>query len=480
MAARQTCRRLLIGRCARAGGAMVVATTLAACGTTGKRAVGGHAHPTAGSGVVEIAFAPWGQWTTAGSHWMNFIKPGMRYFEEKNHGIRVKVVAPGGGGSFATAILAGTAPDVFEDWVLPPYLAQNLVVNLDPYLRRDNLPTSLWSPGQMHSLQTQHGTWFLPCYVHVDVMAINLTDLDNLGVSYPDPAWTYTDAAALYQKATWDKGGKHHFGVALDDMGGRMLGTASSDTRAYAMHIFGGSVMDATRTVCTMDDPRVVKAVTWFDQLYWNKVAGGSNIATNCTFAEFGSNSLPYAFTQYRNTFKWTFFPIPKYPAGRVCFEATDYHAISATSKHIPEAWALLRFLSAEPYWSRYCMKYLLRTPSLVSLWSEYISVVESVAPQAKSVGIKWFIPAAQHWGLAGRTFKYLHPQAISIINGALANALSRKQGVGVAMRSAARQVNALEMSGAAQVKSSVKAQTSIRHHYPTKGPAIGAVQPGQ
>ncbi len=459
----RTGRRFLIGTGARAAGGLVAASMLAACGQGGLGKAGNTAHPTTGSGVVEITFAPWGQWVQAGAHWMNFLKPGMQYFEQHNRGIRVKVVAPGGGGGFATSILAGTAPDVFEDWVLPPYLAQNLVVNLDPYLRRDNLATSLWSPGQMHSLQTQHGTWFLPCYVHVDVMAINLTDLDTLGVSYPDPNWTSAEAAALYRKATWDKNGTHHFGVALDDMGGGMLGTATSDTRAYAMHIYGGSVMDASRTVCTLDDPRVVKAVTWFDQLYWDKVAGGNNIATNCTFAEFGSNNIPYAFTNYRNKFKWTFFPIPRYPAGRVCFEATDYHAISATSKHIPEAWALLRFLAAEPYWSRYCMKYLLRTPSLVSLWHEYVSVVESVAPQAKSVGLKWFIPAAQKWGIAGRTFKYQHPQAMTIINNALASALSRKQGVDLAMRSAAQQVNALQRSAAAQA-----------HHVKGAHPASG------
>ena len=467
-------RRSLLARSASAGLVLGTAGWLTACA-----AGSSSAHRTATSGAIDLTYAPWGQWRNAGAHWQNFVKQGLAHFEQANRGIRVRVVAPGGGGGFAPSIVAGSAPDVFEDWVMPPYLSQKLVLNLEPYLKRDNLPLSLWSPGQMHAMATESGVWFLPCYIHVDTMIINLTDLDNLGISYPDPTWTYVEAESLYRRATWDKGGNHHFGVALNDMGGRMLGTAGSDTRAYALEIFGGSVMDASRTVCTIDDPRVVRAVTWFDQLYWDKVAGGSNIATNCTFAEFGSNSLVTAFTQYRSQFKWTFFPIPRYPAGRKCFEATDYHAINATTKHPDEAWTLLRFLSAEPYWSRYCMRSLMRTPSLISLWPEYVSVVESVAPQARSVQLQWYVSAAQHWGVAGRTFKYEHPQAVQIINDALGAAIDRKEGVNIALRSAAQQVNAIEKDAPALAAAKAKQTARAHRLYPTHGPAIAPVSPG-
>ena len=124
-------------------------------------------------------------------------------------------------------------------------------------------------------------------------------------------------------------------------------------------------------------------------------------------------------------------------------------------------------------------MRSLMRTPSLISLWPEYVSVVESVAPQARSVHLQWYVSAAQHWGVAGRTFKYEHPQAVQIINDALGAAMDRKEGVNIALRSAAQRVNAIEKD--APVLAAAKAKQVARAHrlYPTREPAIAPVSPG-
>ncbi len=436
----------------------------------------------AAANPVILQFAPWGQWTEIGAKWQEFLRPGLEPFAAANPNIRVDVVAPGGGGSFVTPILAGQGPDVFEDWVIPPYLAQNLVLNLQPFLQQDNLNVSLWSPGQIRALSTPGGLWFLPCYVHVDAMAVNLTDLDNLGLPYPSPDWTYEDAAKLYRAATWDKNGQHHYGYGFDiPANGGAIGYGTSDTRAFFLHWFGGSLMDEARTTCTLDAPASVRAVEWLDALVQDKVAtsGGSIYGNGATtFAEVGSNNLPAMLSSWRNNIRWTFFPMPRYPAGQFAFEATDYHAISAATRHPEQAWLLLRFLAADPRWSRYAMRLLLRTPSLLSLWDEYVATVKQVAPPAVGKGVHWFTTAAEQWGVAGRTFRYQQDVAINYINAGLTAAVTRQQSVPLALKTAAQQVNALERAGVSEQRALMAAEASTQATLARVRPGPGTAYP--
>ena len=464
-------RRSLFRGAAAAAGLSTVGV-LAGCSVGNKSAV-----PTKGPAPIVLQYAPWGQWTEVGSDWEKFIQPGIDYFQSQpaNKGIQVQILAPtGGGGKYATEIEGGTGPDVFEDWVLAPYLSPNLVMRLDPFMQQDGIKTSLWSPGQMHALTLEEGTFFLPCYVHVDTMVVNLSNLDAMGLAYPDPEWDYQTAQQAFTNATQTINGQRHAGFS-PDYNGTSLGMSYNDTRAYAMHIFGGSVMDDTRMVCTMDAPETVQAVQWWDQLHWDGIAGPGSITSGATYQEYGSSYLLQAFEQWGTNFKWTFYPVPKYPNGRLSFEATDYHAINAATKHPEQAWLLLKFLAAEPYWSQYCMKYLLRTPSLVSLWDQYVSVVEQVTPLAQKVNVKYYVQAAQQWGLAGRTFKYQHAQAISTINEALSQAMRNVgQDPTTVLTAAAQAVNALESQYAKIAASASGAGSSAASSTSGSGSASG------
>jgi len=312
-------------------------------------------------------------------------------------------------------------------------------------MQEDGLKPTLWSPGQMHALTLDSGTYFLPCYVDVSVMAVNLSNLDAMGLPYPDPDWDYNAAKAAYAAATQTRNGQQYIGLT-SIYNGTFMALATTVTRAYAMHIFGGSVMDDTRLICQMDSPETIKAIQWWDELYWEGIAGSLPITGGATYVEIGANSILTSYEDWGNSFKWTFFPVPKYEAGRISFESTDYHAINAATKYPEQSWMLLKFLAANPYWSRYTMKYLLRPPSLVSLFDEFTSVVEQVTPLAKTTGIQYFTEAAQSWGLAGRTFKYEQGQAMTILNQALTEAMGNKgQDPTTVMTAAAKAVNALE-----------------------------------
>lgn len=465
---------------AGAAGALGVGV-LAACGPTavnaGARSASSAAAPQRGPAPTVIRWAPWGGWPSyGGARWQQFIQPGIAYFESKNPGIKLELVSPGGGGSFLAAILAGSAPDVFQDWAIGPYRAANAVLNLEPYLRRDNIDPSIWSPGQMHAMSDQAGIQFLPCYVHVTTMAVNLSILDQKGLAYPTPDWTYVQAEQLYRACSGVKGKQRTYGASMY-FTGHDLGDPSSMS-SYVFHFFGGSMAAPDRTTCLVGDPRSYQGVQWVETLHHENVlspAARNGDLAHIAFVEAGSAGLPSYLMSWRNNFKWTFFPVPHFPGGQFSFEATDYHAINAGTKHPEEAWTLLRFLSAEPYWSRYAMKYLLRTPSLISLWGEYATVVEQVAPLVKGKGLQYFTDAAQHWGIANTIFKYSQQQVGGIINAQLLKVYNGQASVPLAMRGAGQQVDALESAAG---RLNIQA-AGLAKAFPVQGAKIAAVQPG-
>ena len=192
---------------------------------------------------VVLTFLPWGGWPAyAGPHWPTFIKPAMQHFEAANPGISIKVGTPQGGNTaILSSILAGVGPDVFQDWVMSPYLEASAALDLKPYIQQDNIPMNTWSPGQMRTMTTETGVWALPTYVHVDAYAINLTNLDALGLPYPSPDWTYQDAEKLFRATSFKKGNTQYYGVKT------AYTCTSIGEFAYPCHQWGGAGRCATR-----------------------------------------------------------------------------------------------------------------------------------------------------------------------------------------------------------------------------------------
>jgi ABC-type glycerol-3-phosphate transport system substrate-binding protein len=420
----------------------------------------GSARPTLANSTIHLVWAA--SWQGVGSaslKFPEFAQPVVAQWEAAHPGVQVRVITGSGsnGSSIGqtgtiSSILAGNGPDVFSgccaDW--PAFLDASLFLPLEPFIRQNNIDTSIWSKGHLQALTDPlQGILALPLYDGPVVYVYNQGLLDELGLEYPPPTWTYREAAALFQAATGTVAGQHRYGVYLHFAGGS-LGAPLGNLTTYLLHGFGGSMTDEARTGCMLGQAPAAAAVQWADALYWEGVAGGGALdLAHTAFVEVGSNALPKELQLWENAFKWSFFPVPRYPAGPASFEATDYYAINAATTRPEAAWVLLRFLAADAYWSRYCMHYLLRTPSMVSLWDEYILTVETVAPLAKGKGLHWFVEAARGWGVANRVFRYQHPEAVGLINTALGRAFARTQSVAAALGSVARAVDAMESSAA-------------------------------
>ncbi len=396
---------------------------------------------------VVLTFLPWGGWPAyAGPHWPTFIKPAMQHFEAANPGIRIKVGTPQGGNTaILSAILAGVGPDVFQDWVMSPYLEASAALDLKPYIQQDNIPLSTWSPGQMRTMTTETGIWALPTYVHVDAYAINLTNLDALGLPYPSPDWTYQDAEKLFRATSFKKGNTQYYGVKT------AYTCTSIGEFAYPCHQWGGAVRDATRTKCTVDQPQAYTGLQWYQTLYWDKLATASGtIVQNVTFMEIGSNWVPTQLNTFRNNVKWTYWWAPRFPAGQAQFEADDFYMASAATKNRDAAWLFMKFLTSDPWWQRYNMQYLLRTPGMVSMWDEWVRQVETTAPVSRGKHLSVFKDAAATWGVAPRYFKYNDTAVEPILTNAVADAFNHKGDLVTLLGVAAKQITAQETAAAA------------------------------
>lgn len=467
-----------IGRRGLLRGALLAATA----GALGVAAGGcaARARPQGAGAVTLLKFAPWGGWTGIGQDWTKFIRPPLDSFEQANPGLRIQVMAPVEPGRALPEIIGGTAPDVFSEYDIVPYMEHGgLLVDLAPLLQRDNISTAIWSAGQMTQFYTGSGLWFLPNYLNVAVMAVNLGDLDELGLAYPANDWTSEEALQLFQAATSDRGGKHRYGFSPVFRGLPYKSSGPLPNALYALEIFGGSVIDPTRTRCTLDDPRVVRAAEWWVEMFTNGVATSehSPLASpwRATFVENRNNHLMFDARNWTKQYKWQFMPIPKYPAGQMSWVGSEGYGLSIGAKDREAAWTFLKFLAVDTAWQRYGMKIVLKPPSILSLWPEMTAIMEQVVPGFVGKGLHWYAESAASWARAVPDYKYNPVGVMNVVNAAFADILSGKVSPAAGLRAATRQVNAIQTQGPVLAESA-KASSS---RFPSVGPTVTAVPVG-
>lgn len=473
-----TRRRAL--RAGTAAAAVSAGAALAACASTaaGKSS----AAPSVATPVTELSFMPWWiHWDQTGK---TLLQEQADTFTQTHPGLRLTALpGPQGGGASTTgviaSILSGTGPDVVGDccgaWVT--YTSQGVFANLTPLMKRDNVPISTWAKAQAAALTTSQGQFGLPIYNGPVVFACRLDILDTLGLSYPDPAWTYKDAADLWTRCTgtFQVNGKstHRYGANFwwDAQGWY--------AQSYLLYGFGGAQMDSTRTKCLLNEPGSVAAGNWVYPLLYSKVLGpqtGSLSGGTAAFVTAGGWSIPRNVVNWGSKFKWAYYPVPHWPQGRTTFNNNDFWGLNAQSKNPDAAWEVLKWLTYEDSWQRFCMKVALLAPCKVSLWAEFEAQLQATAPLLVNKGLKWFRDAAEGgYGYPEEFFKYNSSQATNAIGNAMGQIFDQKLAVQAGFAQAANQVNVLEASGATSEVQASKAQAL----FPAKGPVMAKVQAG-
>ncbi len=409
--------------------------------------------------IAEKVILIWSPWRVGwGSGWEALFYEATAPFRAAHPGVDIRVDVSTGTGSgnytgVAAQIIAGSGPDVYSGFTPTPMIEGGYNLNLLPYLKLHAVDTTLFDAGQYAKYVSESGEVFaLPAELSTSAVPVNLGVLDALGLPYPDPEWTYQQAATLWSATTVRSTapGKRRYGFQFWGQKARGLPGdyylrgwgASAAMRNYSAH-------------CGLSTPEALTFAQWWYPLVVDGVMmqGGSPLTfTNqqsvSGFA--GSWQLPtYAGLR---SFKWDFWPQPRWPTGTSSYAGNDYYAVNANTRHPTEAAAFIVWLTTSTDWQRAMMRLQLVIPPTRPFWAEWVDFVRSVAPPLASKRLEAFMVAP----MAGRAFN--HPafaydsnDAYAVIGTYTSQIVAGKLDAVAGFREAARAVDAFETAARTQ-----------------------------
>ncbi len=398
-------------------------------------------------------------------------------FQRQNPGIRLVSAGPMINTSDTTsAILAGSAPDVFPDNNIAPYVESKLALDLTPYMQQDNVNQNLFATSQMAKFAGNGAIYALPSYIGTTVMLVNKGLIGQLGLNLPQPDWTYLQWTDLFRSAAGVVKGQQRYGTSI--FGGVM---------PYTMHGFGASIVSETDpTQPGFDNPAGVAATNWVITLLQDKVAitnGGGQFNTEKLFPQ-GLTVCPMCWIQMLphwvpilEGMDWDFYQMPLWPKQPGTFANSDFWAISAATKVPEAAWALLKFITTGGQYSRLLMRAALFPPNLKSLWPEWVGAVQAVAPPLRGKNLEAFSQyVLTDHAYPGRDFAYFSSQAQGIFGTWIGKILSRQVDVAGGLQQAAQQIRAFEASahGLEAAQSALQQRDSVLAQSLFPDPVLG------
>lgn len=409
-------------------------------------------------------------------------------FNARHRGIRAVWEPSGNMAAVSAAILAGAPAPVSlasccGDWpIIQPFLEP-----LTASLKRDNINPAIWPPKLLAELQQGGQLYGVPVDAAAQAYIYRQDILDELGLSYPDPAWTYLDAQRLWTACTANKGGQQRSGGTIP------FGPAGPFPGLALLAGFGGGYLDAGHTRCLLGAPASIHCGEFAFDLLWSKVCvqgDGTPVPGLATgqvvFSQGADPSLLWAVQHLGTTAKWDFIPYPRWPVRPATVGQSSWYGLNALAPDRELAWELFKFSAVEAAWSRYYMRLTLAPPAQLGLLEEWEAVVRSVAPILARKSLKyWREPAQAGEAYPGFAyFRYQPAQAAAAVAGTWGQIWNRKLGVAQGFRQIAHQVDALEVAGAAEGPPPTAAQRiaqgkAERARFPSRGPQVATVAPG-
>ena len=393
-----------------AGASISAGLVLAGCSTTKVAA-----KPTTNEPHIHLVVAPWsGAPGGTGTVGQKLLLEGLQVWSGQYRNVDVHIV-PGEANPSTTvnSILTGTAPDVFEMWILAPFFDSNLVLPLTDYMKQDGVSTDLWTPSLIPVLTYNGELMGLPAYTNIFAMTVNLSFFDNQGLPRPNPDWTYEDLQALAPHLMTTVNGTKQPGLSI--------GTYSNTigNRTWIYQAFGGGIVDSSGTKSTMSTPNSLAAGTW---LYNDLVLPGYAVESagnlpNIAVLMYGTAAVLPQVTQYSG-FLWDYYPMPAFPVQgatspkstwrTATYQTDDSYLVSAATRHPKHAWDLVRWMCADTYWQKYMFKVFLLAPSLNSLWPEWITTLQSRVQPLQGKNLQVFADATtKGYGFPQQYYKY-------------------------------------------------------------------------
>ncbi len=347
----------------------------------------------------------------------------------------------------ATAIetvVAGTGADVLSGtgYQFPAFLEQNLLLPVSAQIGAADIDLTDFDAGHLHVLnEPPGGLYGLPAYDAPDVVLVNLSLLQSLGMSVPASDWTADSAETLWQQAAGVHGSTRLWGMVVN-------------VQEYFLHLFGGHLMNADGTLCLLDQAPVLQAANWLLALYQSGVV---NVDTSGGTASVLSGQAPFGMSSARNLStvvttmaasgtEWDLLPMPLFPNNaRYTYNNGDWYGINALStKPAAAVWDLFEFIVTDPGFARFMFSVTLVPPNRQSLWDAWVQTVSAVAPILAQKPIQYYVQAMAY-GVCNRRF-HTHPyECDNILQQWIIRMFLGTVSPDLALREATQAINALQ-----------------------------------
>ena len=466
-------------RVAGAAGVVASGAVLAAC------SAGGAASQAAPAVAPQVTVIPFQLWTPSVPTNKTTTQLIQQFtdssFNSKQKGVRATWVGGGGMQTVATSLLAGASnfPWVVAsccgDWpIIQPFLAK-----LDPFFKTDNIdPTTTWQAGQLTRFQQPDGTYGLPEDAASDAYLYRQDILDGLGLAYPDPTWTSTDATNLWTACAGKISGGWRYGV------GCPFGQGTTEGLPTVVAGFGGQFQSQDRTQCLLNSPKAIAAGEYWMNLVWNKIGTGGDGSPvpgifngTCVFTTGAEPTIIQAVEQLGEHTKWDFVPWPSFPAGPVGKLHDNFYGMVTAAPQQELAWELLKWAAIDPDWQRFYMQLALAPPAVASLLEEWYAIMRATAPVLQNKQLEyWGNATLQGVGVYDyEFFEYSPSQANNLVSSWWSQIWGQTVSVTAGFTQLAQQINALE----AQAAVSAGALAQNIKAFPTNGPNLAPAVPG-
>jgi ABC-type glycerol-3-phosphate transport system substrate-binding protein len=399
-------------------------------------------------------------------------------FLRAHRSLSVQLVQPsvmyvGNTGIVAEAILAGTAPDVFESWRFNDIAATGYLMDLTPFVKSSNLNLNLF-PASLVRFFTRNGRLYgLPEANEWTALAINLTLLDQLGLRRPPQDWDVYTARELYAQMA-----KPSSNPAEARYGSWFWMYYSNEPSQYYLSPWGASAVNPNDPAqSAIASPEMVQAITfmadlihagvcgWSTGLGWNHFVRqkvGVGIATDFTLPNIAEAAATAGFD-------FDFWPNPAGPKGGATWGSSSYYAMPVTVKDANAAWSLLEYIETTPYLARAIMRLYLYPSPFVNLQDEFIATIQQYAPALRHKNLSAFSYWSDH--AEQPAFAYDPAQAQAIASNYFGAIWDNKMSVVAALTEANRQLNALETAAAAAAAATARGAAQLQALAHASGP---------
>ncbi len=441
-------RRQLVRGAAAACAVTAVSGIASACGVNTAKA----AKTTTAQNRTVVTFSPWSG--TRSPAVKNLYQQVVDKFNNQQGSIEVKVtpISQGNFPGTAASILAGTAPDIFEDWRSSVYVQPGLLLDLTGYVNGHDM--SIFNQSTLKHFTQGGKLYAMPVSIESVVTAVNLSMLDAAGASYPPQTWTTDQAKTVYETLAKP-------GASTPRYGGVFYFDYGYPIPAY-LHGFKASYVDPSDpSQCALGSADAVTCGEYIFGLVNSKVCG--YLQSGKSSAALGQDQLGTSlcgswmlpeYASLPSSVKWEFYPMPAGPGGSTTYGSVAMYGIPATTKHPKEAWSFLEWISFQPTFQKALIQMFLLPPATIPLYADWVALAKAYAPTLGNKNLEAFQGSLAD-AIVPADFQYDSSNAFTLVSKGCSQITSTGAAVAEVFPAIATQVDAFEKTQASTASSS-------------------------